>query len=482
MTKLFKSTWLKLLIVPYILFTVLIFNYSSYLKTIPISFFDEMFWVGRSYFFEFYINRDFQNRIWQSYESYDQPKLTEYSYGAWLYPLYLKEKNKNEELFDYTRFLIKNGFYEIDESYMNNYTDYKRILNIVKLDKENSGFLEVPKEYVARYGTMISKPINLIYHARRLNMFLLAGAVIFAYFFILQLVGIPIALLFSTFYGFNSLIIDNGLKAHSEALFLFTFNAAFLFMSFYFAKGRKILYLLLFSLFAGLCMSTKLNGTMLVVIFFISNAILLFFSKQKRIEHILVGILPVVVGLVIFVSLNPFTFSNPIKNVQYMFDWRMKTATTQTARYKNSFLPNGVSRVKKIFNNFYYSKQVPFFNGIKIFGQLGKLKNYGNYLFIFFTLGLFYSLKLAFNKNITAIVIICSFITILIFMNYYLVLDWSRYYIHMSFFFIMFQSFGLYFLIKYVYKYLNLLAKRIINCAHKKERLKKNNNGLSIQK
>lgn len=457
MTKLFKSTQLKLLIVPYILFIVLIFNYGSYLRTIPVSYWDEVIWVGRSYFFEFYIHRDFQNKVWQSVESYDQPKLAEYSYGAWLYPLYLKEKKQNEKPFDYTHFLIKNGFYEIDEYYMDTYSDYKSVSSVIKFDERDAGF---PEEYVAKYGTGSLKPIDLIYHARILNIFLLVGAVIFAYFFALHYAGFIPAIVFSFFYGFNILIINTGLTAHSEALFLFTFNAALLFMSLYFAKKRKVLYILLFSLFAGLSMSTKLNGAMLVVIFFISNAILLFFSKEKRIKHILISILPVVVGLVIFVSLNPFTFSDPIKNVRYMFDWRMKIASGQASYFKESFLPDGASRVKKIFENFYYSEQVPSFNGIKIFEQLGASKNYGTYQFILFTLGLLYSFKLAFSKNITAIVTVCSFITILAFISYYLILDWGRYYAHLPFFFLMFQSLGLYLLIKYVYKYSKLLAER----------------------
>ncbi len=456
MTKIFNTPWLRLLIIPYVLFLVLVFCYSAYSKTIPVSFWDEVPWVGKSYFFQFYIHGDFNNRIWQSGESYDQPKLAEYSYGVWLYPLYLSAKQHNGKQFDYTQFLIKNGFYEIDESYMNTYADYKRYSNVIKFDDRDSGF---PEDYVAKYGEESLKPIILIYQARVLNIFLLASAVIFAYFFVLQSAGVIPAVIFSFLYGFNSLIIDAGLKAHSEALFLFTFNAAFLFMSLYFAKGRKILYLLLFSLFVGLCMSTKLNGSMLLAIFFISNIILIFVLRKKRIEDILLGLLPILISLIIFVSLNPFTYSDPYKNVRYMFDWRMKVASVYQANsFKEALLPDKVSRVKKIFENFYFSEQVPYFNGIGIVEQIISLKNYGTYLFVLFFLGLFYSLKLALQKNITAIVICCSFFTSLASMSYYLILDWSRYYAHLPLFFVMFQLLGLFFVIKYT----KLLVERAI--------------------
>ena len=132
-----------------------------------------------AYFFQFYLYGDFHNRIWQSYESYDQPELTEYSYGAWLYPLYIKEKKAQSSSFDYTKFLIKNGFYEIDNYYMNTYASYKTISNVIRFDDTASGS---PAKFVAQYGSGSLKPINIIYYAREVNVLLLASAVIFAYF------------------------------------------------------------------------------------------------------------------------------------------------------------------------------------------------------------------------------------------------------------------------------------------------------------
>lgn len=63
---------------------------------------DEYEWVGRSYFFDLLIQQKFQDPLWQSYYSYDHPKLVYYLYGAYLYPSYLYSQESS-----YTDFLKK---------------------------------------------------------------------------------------------------------------------------------------------------------------------------------------------------------------------------------------------------------------------------------------------------------------------------------------------------------------------------------------
>ena len=296
-----------------------------------------------------------------------------------------------------------------------------------------------------------------------MDILLLAGAVILAYYVVLHYVGLVPAIVFVFFYGFNTLLIDSGLMAHSEALFLFTFNAAFLFMNLFFTK-RKIIYLLVFSVFAALCMSTKLNGSMLLAMFFISNLVLFFVSRKKETKLVLLSILPFLISLFIFVSLNPFTYSNPLKNAQYMFEWRMKEASVCLIKgtYENCLL-DWSSRIKRIFENFYFNKRALYFNGNKVFEQFNSLKYYGICLFGLFILGLLYLLRLAFNKHINAIVTVCSFVTVLVLMGYYLILDWDRYYVHLVLFFLLFQLLGLYIVIKYALLFVKKVTRRSRN-------------------
>lgn len=456
--KYFKSPIFSLLFIPYLVFILLIFGYSLFIKTIPIAYSDEFYWISKSYFFEFYTNDDFKNEIWQMNEaSYDEPKLAEYAFGAWLYPRYLYEKtNHGGSYFDYIKYLIKNGFYLTNEPYIDTYADYQDSSNIIEYDGYENSF---PEEYVAKYGIGSLKPINLIYQIRILNIFFLASAVVFAYFVVLNYAGLVVAIIFTFFYGFNSLIIESGLRAHSEALFLFTFNIALLFMSLYFTKKRNFYYLILFSVFTGLSMSTKLNGVMLVIIFFFSNMFLFVVSKVKKNRQLIQGILPALISIIIFVDLNPFTYTDPLKNVKGMYDWRMKVASDQAAYFKEVNLLNSLIRIENIFENYYFSENKISFNGLRILEDLSLPLNYQSLLFLPFIIGLLYSFKNALNKNVISVILIISFAIILILMSYYLKLDWARYYIHLTLYFVLFQSLGLFIAIKNFPKTIKILLK-----------------------
>ncbi|GAB4219473.1 MAG: hypothetical protein Fur009_5810 [Candidatus Microgenomates bacterium] len=435
----FKNSFFQLVTIPLVFLIILIFSYFNYGKFLPISYWDEFLWVGRSYFFDFFITRDFNDKVWQSYEAYDQPKLAEYVYGAWIYPLYIIEKTKQKQSFSYTQFLIKNGFYEDNENFKNNYSKLKDNIMLLKIDEKEDGYV---KDWIEKYGNKIIKPLNLIYYARLLNIFLLAGAVILAYYIAFYYKGLIFAIFFSFFYGFNSLIISTGLKAHSEALFLFTFNAAIFFMINYFIKNRRFIYLLLFSLFSSLSMSTKLNGGFLLVIFLMANFILLIFCKEK-IKIFLHSLIFLLIGLIIFISLNPFTYSNPLKNTLFMFENRFKTAVFQSKVFYHSFISQDQA-IKKIFENFYFSEKSQYFNKIYFI----KSKKYGLYFFVLFIIGFISLLKDIFKKNLVALIMFVSFLIILFFMNYYLILDWDRYYVHLVLFFVFFQLNGLFVLFK----------------------------------
>lgn len=463
MMRFLKSPPFSFLIVPSCLYVVLVFTYNSIVTTLPVSYWDEFLWVGRSYFLQFYVNGDFQNRIWQSLDSYDQPQLANYAYGVWLYPLYLSQRSANDAAFDYTRFLIKNGLYQIDERYMDTYADYKKQLHVIAYNGSDTGF---PQDFVARHGTDSLKPINLVYNARTMNIFLLAGATLFAYFFVIQYAGEIAATLTALLLGLNSLVINTGLKAQSEALFLFTFNAALLFMGLYFTKGRRSLYLLLFSLSAGLCMSTKLNGSMWIFIFFIANGLLFLIFREKKIIYLFHSLAPALISLVIFVALNPYVYPDPVNNTKAMFDFRTKIATQYQAKaFPKDYLPDGISRVERIFENFYSPETGSAFNGVKVFSGASPAINYESYLAILFALGLIFAAQQAVNKNTLAIVFLCTFAVVLALMCYYLVLDWARYYVQLVLFFVACQSLGLILVARYSYKYTQLLVARVRNRA-----------------
>lgn len=447
MQKIVKHSLFSRVIVPIALFISLVTYYVPYSQKIPISYWDEMLWVGRSYFIVPYIQGNFHSSLWRTYRSYDQPKLTEYAFGLWLYPIYVRQMEASAQSFEYAHFLIRNGFNEvIDEAAGNIRIAYLNSQKSSRVPQINEGEKGSSSEYIAKYGLGALKPIALIHHSRILNVILLSGAITVAYFMVLQFMGFIPAILFSIFYGFNTLIITTGIMAHSEALFLFTFNAAFLFMCLYFSR-RKVSYLLAFSLFAGLCMSTKLNGIAVAVFFLIFNSMVFIFNQKKTLHHFIAGFFPLFISLVIFIWLNPFTYPDPIKNTLYMFDSRMKTALLQSNDSSNQSLSSPQMRMRAVFQNFYI--EAPQYNSLIFFNISYKNQYYAPCLFILFVFGFLHSLFLAFRKNIFHILFVSSFIFQLMAMSYYLIINWDRYFVLLPVFFILFQLNGLYLMLKH---------------------------------
>lgn len=415
-----------------------------------------MLWVGRSYFIIPFIQGDFHANLWQTYRSYDQPKLTEYMFGLWLYPLYVDQMDTSAQSFEYAYFLIRNGFNEVINEATGNtrvaYLNSQKSSGVPQINESEKGS---PSEYVAKYGLGVLKPIALIHHSRMLNAILLSGAITVAYFMVLQFMGFIPALIFSIFYGFNTLIVTTGIVAHSEALFLFTFNTAFLFMCLYFSQ-RKVSYLLAFSLFAGLCMSTKLNGVVIAGIFLILHSMFFFFHQKKTLNYFIIGFVPLLISLLIFICLNPFTYSNPIKNIAFMFDSRMKTALVQSNDNSNQFLSGPQLRIQAIFQNFYLD--APYYNSLTFLNISYKNSYYAPFLFILFIFGLLHSLFLAIKKNVFHILFVSFFVFQLMAMSYYLIINWDRYFVLLPMFFILFQLNGLYLILRYALKFMRAIV------------------------
>lgn len=452
MSKIFQKALIKFVIVPAIIFLAFFIAYSAYSRSIPVSYWDEVLWVGRSSLFEPFIKGDFKNNIWQTAESYDQPKLAEFAYGAWLYPDYLKTKNTVDDQYKYVEYLVDNGFYMANRFQDEKY--FKRV--IFELDTSMSG---TPSEWTIRYGDTAEKLVKTILNARTLNVILLAGAVVFGYFMVLEFGGVFYGMIFSFLYGFNSLLIETSLKAHSEALFVFLLNGALLFMAYYFKKGRRLSSLIAFSILTGLCGSTKLNGFMLIPMFFVVNIILSLMENKKRM-HSFHNLLPVLIPFFVFIVINPFTYANPLKNTKFMFEWRRLISHRQAYYYKIKIDP-GVNIIKNIFNNFYIPPESAYYNGHKLMAKIWSFKTYGPTLIFFYAFGLINLLLQIVKRKVIPVVIIASFFIAQFFMSWYLILDWPRYYVHMVYFFVFIQLVGFVYAAKLLLKITARIFERV---------------------
>lgn len=228
----------KFVLLPLILFISFIVLYLSFVKTIPLSYKDEFAWIGRTYFFDYFIQGDIKNNVWLSWASYNEPMLTRYIFGAWMYPQYIQERyRRHDSSFNYIKFLISKGYYLYDESYSRSYYPYYVSLSetTVAFLKEDTGY---PADFIKKYGNKIMKTIDLMYYVRNINIILLAASVVVIYYLSVAHTNLVFGIIISAFYGFNALLVSSGLKAHSDTLFVLLFNGAVMSMIVYFTKRK----------------------------------------------------------------------------------------------------------------------------------------------------------------------------------------------------------------------------------------------------
>lgn len=431
---------------PLIIFLIFLNYYSRIVPKIPLQHYDEYEWIARSYFFDLFIKGDFANPLWSDYRGYEQAKLGEYYYGLLLYPTYLKEKErKGNSTYRYWQFLADHYFFSLSGK---EYEDYKiRIPNFINWRYYDSDIVLLLTD---KYGSNFSKISDLIFKARRVNVWVTALTVIVVYFIGLKVSGPLIAVLGSLLYGFNKLIIESSLIAHSEVLFLLFLNIGVYLLLLIFDKKREnnkvnLLFdkrIMLFSLIVTLCSATKLNGFMLLIFFLFLS---LFPQIIKNTKKVILNITIVItLTFSFFLILNPFLYSDPLRNFGLMLNLRLKIVQGQTREYTDTFLPSFKSRLVKIYTRFLDPTRTENFN-TPYFLRKDSIF-YNSFSSFFFVLGVFSALlKFAKEKNNhrpIKIVTIIFFLTQFI-MGWYLVLDWSRYYVQLVIFFVLFEALGI---------------------------------------
>ncbi len=449
MSKINKKSLLIFIFIPIFIFFLAFSFYSSIYKDIPITYWDEDFWIGRSYFFELLLKKDFNNSLWLSYFSYDQPKLAEYMYGAVLYPYYLKLK-KEKKYKEFIQFLIDHNFYEEE---LDNYPQYQQYKN------NNKNFVDWSKVYNPDFhvtttslrkkiGPKIEKTIDLLLKARKINIYILSINIVIVYFLTYFLTNsLLISLITSFFYGNNYLIIDASLKAHSDGLFTLLFNISLLFLILYFKnKNHPIKYAIFFAISVALLNSTKINGVMLIIIF---NLLLLFdflkkylYKKRENLFKIILNFLLVsFIFLNLFILHHPFLIKNPIKNTLFLYEHRKITGLQQSEEFKEYKLKTKKERLLTIWRNF-LGKAANHYSSYKFIENFieKKPRIYSMIIKILFIVGFILFL---FQRGKKFWFFITTFFLVQIIMSFYLFLNWDRYFIHLVFFFCLFPLYSL---------------------------------------
>ena len=323
---------LSIVVLPLCLGSIFYFYYRTIVNSEPVNYYDEVMWIGKSYFFDLFIH-DKTNTLWDSVYSYDQPKLVEYMFGMSVYPSYLQEKKKDSGL-TYFAFLSRN-----------------RLLCDACIDAEH-----LPADSVlTSYNDFLTNPpsktetqfYSLVTSARTVNVFISIATIMLVYYFGMSLWGTISGLFLALFYGSNSLILRTTLLAHADALLLF-FMIASLYFLFLYMKKSRIEFYFLSSACIGCMASVKIIGLILLLPF-----IFLTISAKnagKQVQRFM-GVLFIIAS--IFWLFNPYIRKNPFQRIQTMYTHRLYQEFWVGPNDASYFMPEPKNRIVSVYERFF---------------------------------------------------------------------------------------------------------------------------------
>ena len=262
---------------------------------------DEILFIERGKYFDWYKAGDFKREDWQYFASYDVPKFAEYFYG------FAISNHFKEPAVEY---LTESGFYGDEGNFV---PDWKR--NVLR---KQCCFLE-------DMDPSLLDMTDTVLVARKYALYFFVLPLLVLLFLVAKRVyGFIFALFSLLIIGTNVLFVETVATAMGDTP-LWLFFILFLFLSLTLvkdfkkkAKGVNILFLFLLGVTFGLACSTKLNG---VIIFVYWLSVVFILKKEKLISKkelffyiFFVGL----IGFVTFFILNPFIWSKPITGSIYM--------------------------------------------------------------------------------------------------------------------------------------------------------------------
>lgn len=419
---------------------LLAFTYFTYIQQKVPYHADEYEWIGRSYFFDLLIHRKFNDPLWNSYYSYDHPKLVYYLYGAYLYPAY---SNSTEN--SYIHFL---SLYAVNQTGTE---------STPKWDLINNQYKQIYKNSHSNCAFDFCKSIILVKKVRLLNIVLLSLSCVLIYL-LSELFFNKIYAFFATLIWItNPIVWKFGIMAIGEGTFLLFFNLSIYLLFLIYGKSKQnIFYFIFFAISAALCFSTKLHGLLLIFIFYsfvFFDTILNLF--QKKTIKLFMKFKRVAITTTLFLTvtyiLNPFLWLNPFYNTVKLFTHRLLTSQGQAQSYPASSLHTVRERLLTIY--FY------------LFGSLQRLPfRYHTIcwtiLVVLFLIGIYFIARQITNKML---LFFSTFVIILlIFMSIMLTLSWERYYNILVFPFILILVLGIKCIVNNI-PFTNFLSKKIIS-------------------
>lgn len=247
---------------------------------------DEISWFFHTAFFErIFITHDMSSSYWYSYESYDHPHFSKYVYGAYLffrYPSIFKIRAELEKAYGRWKFYFNPDTPYVRETIFAPYLHTMRQINIV---------------FVAGSCFLIG---GILYFLSRNIILSYVGVLVFAY---------------------NPFFLNVMVRGTSDAHMIFFMLASFFLYCLYGIK-KKFVWLITSSVCAGISLSAKLTGILIIYAQLIIEAAWWKMGRQHfKTMTRSIGVIVLITSYV-WVVLNPTLYTQPITGTIHYFDFR----------------------------------------------------------------------------------------------------------------------------------------------------------------
>jgi len=393
---------------------------------------DEHVWIQRgAFFFEtFFVEGDFSNPVWQSYYSYDQPKLGEYLYGGFTRLVY---RENAQSLFERT------DFNQGEKGLADSRTPDKWWL-AYQAQSPQQQF--IPNKWQLAY--------QIITFNRYLAVAFGIGALIFIFLIGRIIGGFWLGFLAMILLAQHRLFFRLSRQATADSILIFLILGGLYWSLVLAEKKRKkmqeqIPSLLGLGIWFGLTASLKLNGLMALALGVATISAKEMRQTLTRKGNYLKAVWQalakmVVVSLLtvgIFVFLNPFLWSNPIEKFLFMLASRQEVAQGMQNSYPQSAYYSFTERLKTIAEETILSGKLNQRTLPWIPGQID--------LFLVIMGGLFILFNLIIKKsNFVLAIFVLWALGVLFFMGNYLTVGFDRYFLPIIPFLVVVEVFGIY--------------------------------------
>lgn len=371
-------------------------------------------------------------------------------------------------------YLIDNNFYFETE----NVTEEKYLQRVkISLNWWNRKEKLSKNMMLELYGGRIINTFDIIYRLRAANAFVLALSVVVFYFIMLTTFGsvfwICVSLVATFFYGHNMIFLEKGIFATDEAMFVLFFNVGIFFMIKIFSGSkRRVVYLWGYAASAAFCTQAKLNGMMLSFFFstlYLAKLSASYFARFKINikKSIILLVLVNILSFCIFTLCDPYLYQNTLSNIgnYYSHRWARTLIQTKNEDYIKVMLPNYMQRIAAVYNNFIGNNVNMDLSFVSYDFPFGKFQPPRNLLIVLLATGIFSTIiKTIREKNVFSanFLILLFFIMTQFIMGFYLMFNFSRYFIQLIAFFLFFEINGAIYISKLI---IQSTKKLVVNCA-----------------